>query len=140
MYQWTKSQNLVTNTKLTKLSAAVVPFLHVTSSDNGMYWLLLVFTCLESCLSTSSGAVGVSCRLFSGCHFSPVFCPLTSTQNHCDRFCGQGRVSYAALTKKLSHACGVCQTSLHDHGLPLLRGFGQELDLFSPAEPFLRFP
>lgn len=94
--------------------------------------MLPVFTCLEPCLSTSSGALGVSCRLFSWCHFSPVFCPLTSTQNYCDRFCGQKRVWYAALTKKLSHVCGVCQMSLHDHGLPfLLRGFGPELDLFS---------
>lgn len=36
---------------------------------------------------------------------------LASLLTHWGRFSGQGRVSYAALIKKLSCACGVCQIS-----------------------------
>lgn len=64
---------------LEKLSTAVIPFLHVTSCDNGMYRLSLVFTCLASCLSTSSGALRVSCRIFNWLYLSLMLRPPTST-------------------------------------------------------------
>lgn len=67
------------------------------------------------CISPSArlASAGPGCAAVSSASVSvPLQGHFSSPPNHCDRFCGQVRVSYAALTKKPSCACWVCQMSL----------------------------